>query len=99
MGIDTSLEIREFLRALASETRQRILFLFADGRPRTVSQIAEESHLGQSTTSEHLAMLRRAGLLQARREGKEVYYRPDAARIPTLVRKLTDLLSRCCRVR
>lgn len=92
-------EVQEFLRALASETRQRILFLFGDGQERTVSQVAEESRLGQSTASEHLTTLRRAGLLQARREGKEVYYYPDRARIPALVRRLTDMLSRCCRIK
>lgn len=92
-------EFQDFLRALASDTRQRILYLFTDGRERTVSQIAQEAKIGQSTASEHLAILRRAGLLSARREGKEVYYCPDGARVSSLVRGLRDALGRCCRVR
>lgn len=86
-----------FFKALASETRQRILFrVLADGRERTVGQIAEAAELGQSTTSEHLAVLKRGGLVESRREGKEVYYRPDRSRIIGTLRQLTDLLSSCC---
>src|SRR5512141_2693088 len=76
-SLDACPEIREFLKALASETRQRILFLFVDGEPRTVGQIASELQTGQSTASEHLAILKRGGLLDSEREGKEVYYRPN----------------------
>ncbi|MFZ5827814.1 MAG: ArsR/SmtB family transcription factor [Bacillota bacterium] len=89
-------EIQDFLKALASETRQRILLLFADGRERTVGQVAEEAGVGQSTASEHLSTLRRGGLLQARREQKEVYYSPDGARIRRHLMTLNDLLLRCC---
>lgn len=90
-------EVQEFLRALASETRQRILFLFVDGQERTVSQVAEDADLGQSTASEHLATLRRAGLLVARREGREVYYWPDRTRITAMLRQLEAALADCCR--
>lgn len=91
-------ELQEFLRALTSQTRQRILFLFVDNEERSVSQVAQAIGLGQSTTSEHLSILRRAGLLRARREGKETYYRPDAARVRLLMQKLNEMISRCCRV-
>lgn len=89
-------EIQDFLKALASETRQTILLLFIDGRERTVGQVAEEVGIGQSTASEQLAMLRRAGLLVARREHKEVYYFPDARRVQELLGSLNALLLRCC---
>lgn len=94
---DTIAQLDPFLKALASETRQRIFFeVLADGQERTVGQIAEAAGLGQSTTSEHLAVLKRGGLVQSRREGKEVYYRPDRARILLTLRQLTDLLASCC---
>jgi DNA-binding transcriptional ArsR family regulator len=89
--------IQEFLRALASETRQRILFqVFLDGQEHTVGEVAQAAKLGQSTASEHLAALRRAGILQARREGKEVYYRPDRSQILAQLGALTELLTNCC---
>ncbi len=93
------LELQDFLKALASETRQRILQLFADGQERTVNQVAGEVQIGQSTASEQLTLLRRSGLLQARRDGKEVYYSPDAPRAHVLLRQLTELLARCCPLR
>lgn len=94
---DQSATLEPFLKALASETRQRILFrAFANGQEQSVSQVAEKAGLGQSTTSEHLAILKRGGLLQSRREGKEVYYRPDRAKILEALRYLTEMLTCCC---
>lgn len=92
---DAALE--PFLKALASETRQRILFtVFLHGQERTVGEVAAALNLSQSTTSEHLSVLKRGGILVSRREGKEVYYRPDRARILAVLRQLTDALSNCC---
>lgn len=90
-------DLQEFLHGLASETRQRILFqVFLDGQRHTVSQVAQQTGLGQSTASEHLAILKRAGLLISRREGKEVYYQPDKDRSLTHLAHLTELITRCC---
>jgi DNA-binding transcriptional ArsR family regulator len=89
-------EIRDFLKAAASETRQKILFLFVDGQPRTVGQIATELEIVPSTASEHLAILKRGGLLDAERDGKEVYYRPNRPRTLGLLKKLSEVLTACC---
>lgn len=95
-AIDEHPELRDFLKACASETRQRIIFLFVDGAERSVGQIADELEIVPSTASEHLAILKRGGLLDAERGGKEVYYRPNRGRILSLLGKLTELLSSCC---
>lgn len=96
-SFDEHPDLRDFLKACASETRQKILFLFVDGEARTVGRIAGELEIVPSTASEHLAILKRGGLLDAEREGKEVYYRPNRSRILGLLRKLTkQLLSACC---
>lgn len=89
-------QVQDFLKAVSGETRQRILQLFADGKERTVGQVAIECDLGQSTASENLAMLRRGGLVVARREGKEVYYLPDRALIATRLQMLGQMLGHCC---
>lgn len=89
-------ELQDFLKALASETRQSMMLLFVDGQERTVGQIAEQVNLGQSTASEHLAILKRAGLLTARRQQKEVYYAPDGGRIRDLMALFNAVLLRCC---
>jgi ArsR family transcriptional regulator len=90
-------DLQAFLKALASETRQAILVLFATNPALTVNQVAEAVGIGQSTASEHLAVLRRAGLLTATRVGKEVYYRPDYARMVGSAEQLLDYLKGCAR--
>jgi DNA-binding transcriptional ArsR family regulator len=87
---------QDFLKALASETRQQIMLLFADGRERTVGEIATSCGLGQSTASEQLAILRRGGLLASSRDGKLVRYRADPTTISTRLAELQSYLTCCC---
>ncbi len=90
-------EVQDFLKALSNETRQQIMLgVFGDGQERSVNEVAELAGIGQSTASEHLALLKRAGLLAARRAGKEVHYRPDRTRILASLRRLTDIVASCC---
>ncbi|MEV1289208.1 metalloregulator ArsR/SmtB family transcription factor [Micromonospora sp. NPDC049679] len=87
---------RDFLRALASENRQQILLLFADGAARSVGEIATELGIGQSTASEQLAILRRGGVVRAQREGKTVRYCADGNGISSALQELQALLRVCC---
>ncbi len=89
-------ELIDFIKAIASESRIKIMLLFMDGQERTVNQIAESVGLGQSTTSEHLALMKRSGLLTAVKQGKEVYYQPDRPQIVHNLETLSDLLKNCC---
>ncbi|GAA3347164.1 metalloregulator ArsR/SmtB family transcription factor [Amorphoplanes nipponensis] len=87
---------RDFLKALASETRQQILTMFAGGQELTVGEIADRCGLGQSTASEQLAVLRRGGLVTATRQGKLVRYRADPATIGARLTELQGYLACCC---
>jgi len=89
-------QTRDFLKALASETRQQIMMLFAAGAQLTVGEIAERCGLGQSTASEQLAILRRGGLVQSSRDGKLVRYRADPTAIAAHLTELQSYLARCC---
>lgn len=60
--------------ALGDEHRQRILLTFAPGERLNVGQIAEVSTLSRSAVSHHLKILREAGVLESRKEGKEVFF-------------------------
>lgn len=95
--IEFSPQLVDSIKALAGESRIQILLLFTDARPRTVNEIASAIDLGQSTTSEHLALLKRVGILLSERQGKEVYYRPDVAYIQSFLKELSNTLERCCR--
>lgn len=69
------------LRALNHKLRQQILKLLDEKRKVTVTEIYVELRLEQSVTSQHLAILRRAGLVSAIREGKFIYYTVNYKRI------------------
>lgn len=86
----------DFVKSIASESRLNILLLFLDSQERTVNEISDAVGLGQSTTSEHLAVMKRAGVLTSEKRGKEVYYRPDRLRIAQCLETLSALLRRCC---
>lgn len=89
-------ELQVFLKALASEKRQEIMFLFKDNNELTVNQVAELANIGQSTASEHLSVLKRAGILLSKKEGKEVFYSPNKSQIMSLLGQLTNYLTDCC---
>lgn len=60
-------------KVLGHAKRLELLDLLAQG-PRSVEELASAADLGMSTCSAHLQTLREAGLVEARREGKRIYY-------------------------
>ena len=64
----------EVLKVLASPQRLEILHLLAGG-PLDVNRIAGEIGASQPNASQHLAVLRAAGLVEADRRGREIHYR------------------------
>jgi DNA-binding transcriptional ArsR family regulator len=66
--------IAERLKALADPTRLKILHVLEEGG-RCVSEIVEAVGGSQANVSKHLAILRRAGLVDCQRRGLNVDYR------------------------
>jgi ArsR family transcriptional regulator len=66
--------LADLFRALGDETRLRILGLLLGGEV-CVCDIHESLRISQPKASRHLAYLRRAGLVEARRAGLWVHYR------------------------
>jgi ubiquinone/menaquinone biosynthesis C-methylase UbiE len=62
-----------FLRTLSDPTRARLMNLLQSEK-LSVAEIQEILGMGQSRISTHLAQLKRAGLVQDRRVGKNIYY-------------------------
>jgi ArsR family transcriptional regulator, arsenate/arsenite/antimonite-responsive transcriptional repressor len=63
-----------FAKAIAHPVRVRILRMLAGRGARMCSHIVDELPLAQSTVSEHLRILRAAGLVQANESGPRVGY-------------------------
>jgi len=76
-------ELARVFRALADETRLRILALLRDGEV-CVCHIQGGLQLPQPTISRHLAYLRKSGLVEARRDGIWMHYKLAKGASPVL---------------
>ena len=97
--------LANLFRALADPTRLRILALLGQGE-LCVCHIYESLRIPQSKASRHLAYLRRAGFVRARKRGLWVYYAlAEPAGLGPLLESLTAELAQaesvrsdCCRL-
>ena len=90
----------QLLKALADPERLKIVQALRHG-PACVSQVAEQLHGIVANVSHHLRVLRKAGLLTDRREGKNIIYalHPDIfSRTETKPGTLDVLDFGCCRL-
>jgi DNA-binding transcriptional ArsR family regulator len=69
------------LRALNHKLRQQIVKLIDEQQKMTVTEIYVKLRLEQSVASQHLAILRRAGIVITTREGKFIFYTVDYTRL------------------
>lgn len=82
----------EVLKTLASPRRLEILHRLSEG-PCEVGRLAEELGVAQPNVSQHLAVLRTAGLVDAERTGREVRYRltdPDVMVACSVMRRVLE---------
>jgi DNA-binding transcriptional ArsR family regulator len=64
----------EVLKTLSSPRRLEIIHVLADG-PHEVGRLAEVLGISQPNASQHLSVMRAAGLVEGERDGREVHYR------------------------
>ena len=69
-----------FAKALADGTRQKIMSACCC-QWLSVSEIVQQLDVTQPTVSHHLAVLRQAGLVEVREEGKQTYYTLNQERV------------------
>ena len=79
------------LRAVNHKLRQRIIDLLEDNETMTVTDIYIKLRLEQSVASQHLAILRRAGVVLTERQGKFIYYSLDKDRLAQISRLVEEL--------
>jgi DNA-binding transcriptional ArsR family regulator len=80
------------LRALNHKLRQQILKLVDEHKKVTVTEIYVKLRLEQSVASQHLAILRRAGIVTTQREGKFIYYTVNFNRLKEVNTFVEDLV-------
>lgn len=79
------------LRAVNHKLRQKIIDLLEENSKMTVTDIYIKLRLEQSVASQHLAILRRAGVVATDRQGKFIYYSLDADRLNQISRLVEEL--------
>lgn len=80
------------LRALNHKLRQQIMKVLEENERLTVTEIYVRLRIEQSVASQHLAILRRAGVVNTERDGKFIYYTVNFERIDDIQRFVVDLL-------
>lgn len=79
------------LRAINHKLRQRIVDLLEESEHMTVTDIYIKLRLEQSVASQHLAILRRAGVVITERQGKFINYSLDKDRLAQISRLVEEL--------
>jgi len=86
----------DLFRALSDPSRLEVLRrLAAASTPQTVTQIADCCGVHISGVSRHLTLMRRAGVVRAEKNGREMRYRLECHRISQSLRGLADALEAC----
>lgn len=79
------------LRAINHDLRKSIIKLIAEKGKMNVTDVYVKLRLEQSVASQHLAILRRAGIVVTERQGKYIYYSINNDRIKQISNLVDDL--------
>lgn len=80
------------LKAMGNLRRMQILSELADGKELSVSEIESVMpELSQSALSQHLARLRKTGLVETRRESQTIYYKIEDGDVKRILRLLNHI--------
>jgi DNA-binding transcriptional ArsR family regulator len=79
------------LRAINHELRRSIIDLLEENERMTVTEIYIRLRIEQSVASQHLAILRKAGVVSPHREGKYIFYSLEKDRLSQIAQLVTEL--------
>src|SRR5271154_1929527 len=80
------------LRALNHKLRQQIVRILDEHKKLTVTELYIQLRLEQSVASQHLAILRRAGIVKTERDGKFIYYIINHDRLSEIMKCVDELI-------
>jgi DNA-binding transcriptional ArsR family regulator len=84
----------ELWSAIADPSRRRVLDLLVSHGDVSASWLASQVPFTRQAVSKHLAVLEEAGLVSRRKQGREVLYRVDAARLDQATQAMAGLAAR-----
>ena len=80
------------LRSLNHKLRQQIIKIIDESDKLAVTEIYVKLRLEQSVASQHLAILRKAGIVTTKREGKFIYYTINKQRVESVKEFVSKLV-------
>jgi DNA-binding transcriptional ArsR family regulator len=83
----------ELWSAIGDPSRRRVLDLLVRGGEASASWLAGRVPFSRQAVSKHLAVLEEAGLISRRKQGREVLYQVDAARLDQATRAMAEVAS------
>ena len=84
-------EVDELWSAIGDPTRRRVLDLILDRGEATATVVAGELPVTRQAVAKHLIVLDRAGLVEARREGRELRYAVRPQRLDAAARSVASV--------
>ncbi|MEZ5372920.1 MAG: metalloregulator ArsR/SmtB family transcription factor [Microthrixaceae bacterium] len=93
LDIDEAVDLAEMFRLLGDPTRVRILFALLDAGELCVCDIATVVETTETKVSQAMRLLRSAGVVRNRRDGRNIYYRLDDTHVRTLLNLSRDHLT------
>ena len=81
------------MRALNHKLRQQLITVINENRSLTVTQIFNKLGLDKSVASQHLAIVRKAGIVTTQREGKFIYYSINTLRAADIKNFVNQLVA------
>ena len=89
---DNLKQAAEIIRALTHPLRMKILAFIDKNKTINVNKIYNTLKLEQSITSQHLRILRNAGIVNAKREGKFIFYTVNYKKIDHINKIVKDFI-------
>ncbi len=84
----------ELWSAIADPSRRRVLDLLVSRGDASASWLASQVPFTRQAVSKHLAILEETGLVTRHKQGREVLYQVDAARLDQATQAMSDLAAR-----
>ena len=85
--------ISNIFKALSSSVRVKIIEMLRGG-PLCVCHIIEGLGMEQSNTSQHLSVLKKAGIVESRKEGLSVYYKLKHPQVLDMINLVEEVLNK-----
>ena len=90
--MDNWRELKRMMKALGGVARLTIVYHLARSTEVTVTDLTDRLNISQPLVSWHLRKLRRAGLIETRRAGRQVYCSLNVERFKLCLRRLEGLI-------